>query len=155
MSNEYRSIEGRCKVCGKVLALRVHQDYDPISDPAKLLPMATCDRCYDFRDAYIKMREGLTRLCSTLHYAPVEKMTAVKVFVEPKITDVLKKFCWAIARYNGNRQSPYDESMAHAVCDNPSKWPEVILQIVRTFKTKEQPALNLPSAEPSLPYKDA
>lgn len=41
-------ITGQCRMCGKSLEARCSDEYR--NDPYKLLPMLTCNRCYDFRD---------------------------------------------------------------------------------------------------------
>jgi hypothetical protein len=48
-------------MCGRILVVEVDQLYD--HDPIKLIPMATCNRCYDYRTARVALEESIARVC--------------------------------------------------------------------------------------------
>lgn len=57
--------------------LQVDESYAEQADPDKLIPMATCNSCYDLRRRLGKMEDAIKALCHALAANTIERETAV------------------------------------------------------------------------------
>ncbi len=108
----------KCKICGQPGIAKVDSSYS--GDPMKLLPMFTCNRCYDLRDQRIKIETLFKRLC---HQLAVEKPNAQK---RDQIHELLQGNCGKFSRWCSEllrRQHPVPSSRLYkAILDDPEQW---------------------------------
>ncbi len=55
-----------CKACRKPIEVFVSSDYAEVGDHLGLLPMATCDRCYDYVTGKTDVVQKIFKVCADL-----------------------------------------------------------------------------------------
>jgi hypothetical protein len=117
---EIQEVAGKCKICGCHLVLQLGTNYPQEKDPMKLIPMATCNRCYDLREQRIRIETNLKRLC---HELAVEKMTDDK---RARTLDLIQKTCSIFSKWCASllrRQHAANVGfLFSAIKEQPKRW---------------------------------
>ena len=61
-SEKYNHFEATCKICGRAITLKIDPNYNALSDPSRLIPLATCDSCFDLRMTGVKLHRMIVRM---------------------------------------------------------------------------------------------
>jgi hypothetical protein len=113
-------VAATCRICGCGMMLQLAVGYPAGKDPQKLIPMATCNRCYDLRERRIKIESSFKRLC---HALAMEKMDESK---RDRTHELLKVTCSAFGRWCSDllrRQHTANVGfLANAITEQPDRW---------------------------------
>jgi hypothetical protein len=127
--------ECKCKLCHKPLTIEIDDAYAELGDPFKMLPTATCNRCFDLRERRIRIEGQVARASRMLIMQP--KMDAA---VRNKIRDGLRVATQAYARYvadlNFSGQIAWNEEFVDIIMEQPQK-SLTALSIYRNNRTRE------------------
>lgn len=117
---EVNEVAAKCKICGRELVLELAANYPADKDPMKLLPYATCDRCYDLRDRRIKIQESIKRLCYKLELGKLDDTQTGRILrAIEALTKEFSRYCTDLLR------RPHRASTAHlvsAIMEQPTRW---------------------------------
>lgn len=125
----------KCRLCLKPLTVEVDDSYGEHGDPFKLLPMATCNRCFDLRETRIRIESQVARASRMLIMQP--KMDAS---IRNKIRDSLRIATQAYARYvadlNNSKVMAWNEDFVDLIMEKPDR-SLTALTLYRNNRTKE------------------
>jgi hypothetical protein len=119
-----------CKMCGRELSVKVDPGYADLGDPYSLLPLATCNRCYDYRDSRRKVLTDLLKLCTRLIEAnalePTEKMPQgrieqVRNALQESISIGFYKFAQVVCTYRRLEIPSWWKDCLTALQDHPAQ----------------------------------
>lgn len=124
-----KNVPAKCKICGRPLMLQTEASYTALGDAFKLVPLATCDRCYDLRETRLRQENAIMKGCRML----VEGKN-ISDDRREKINQGIRVLCKSLASTltmtAGNGMSFWDESFPQQLLENPGDaWT-----ILRTFK---------------------
>lgn len=131
-----RSALTKCKICKGELLIWIDVDCTPQWE-AKLMPMATCDRCYDLMERRRVAHAVIGQACWTLHqlsleneaFMSVKRKAAVKQIreeCERSLYTGLTKYLEATAEQVGRKWTlPVDEYVG-LFLDRPHKWQDML-----------------------------
>jgi hypothetical protein len=92
-----------CKMCKKPFSVEVADDYAALGDQFKLLPMACCNRCYDYVTGKRNVTKRIFEVCHELQLArisirPDKRADKEKLFSET-LAILTKKFGVIVSEY--------------------------------------------------------
>jgi len=109
----------KCRICKCELRLQIDDDYDPEFDSAKLIPMATCNRCFDLRARLRKIEDSIRILCHSLSFPITDERRARAYELLRKLSNQFSQWCSDML----NRQHMADSgSLATRLMKEPSNW---------------------------------
>lgn len=130
-------VEAKCKFCQVPLRLIVEPDYDLIGkDPLKLLPLASCDRCANYRVRRRLLVNRLKHCCELLARGQVyegEEMDEMTKTVE----GMLKTFVHNLAYYRKVPEPDWDEALTAALMSKPERLGEVLSRVPTMFRQEK------------------
>ena len=133
-SDFMKLFEATCKICGKPLTLEIDDSYDSVADPFKLLPLATCNRCFDLRERQKRIADRLSNFIGLLLEKPsVKSRNAIR----PKLVSATRDYCDVLLTKYGKSANIWDEAMVDALMDQPEKFKDVINRIHVLAKGEE------------------
>lgn len=145
-----------CKICHKPLVIQVADDY--VGDPLKILPMATCNRCYDLRERRIRLEEALFKTCYGLVANPKAK-DSVRGAIHATLVELTKKYSQWFGEANNLSGHLWEEQFVDMLMAKPNETSRVLSEYRRVFSEAVHKPPPPPPARamdtPSLPYKDA
>ncbi|HET7624389.1 MAG TPA: hypothetical protein VFM25_03920 [Verrucomicrobiae bacterium] len=129
----------KCKICKRPLVVRTDEEC-PLEWAQRLLPMATCNRCFDLRARRIAITEKLHNVCMelcTVRYFEKNGATPRTNQLRQKLKIALEKLCPAymevIAEYRGRKwDEPCDEFVA-LLMEKPDKLDACLRYVHKNF----------------------
>lgn len=121
-------VEAKCKFCGCSLSLSVDDDYAAAGDPAKLYPMAACNRCNDYETARRRLFYRMSKVLALLRVAQGEEK-----LVE-LMRCLLKRYMRLVADHLRQPVPDWDEAILEAILSKPDRASDVIARIPAMFR---------------------
>lgn len=149
-----------CRLCKKPLVLSIDDSYSDMGDALKLLPMATCNPCFDNREQRRKFGTEIEKSCWQLHSLATSKNPKAKT-IRPQIREALEAstrgYAKAFAQFHHSTSALWDGQFVEMLMEKPSQWRKTInlyhSQALHHFK--ESSHRGKFSDIPALPYSDA
>lgn len=115
-----KQFPAKCKICKIDLTLSIADDYPAEKDPRNLIPMATCNRCFDLRERRIKIETGIKRICYRLELGSLESSDRAKLGDSLKmLAKKYSEWCADILRRQHAANVGY---LASALIESPTQW---------------------------------
>ncbi len=111
---------GKCRICRAELRLEIDEDYDASHDPNKLIPMATCNRCFDLRRRQMRMEEHIKMLCHFL--ATSDPNDAKRGQVVEAVNRVAKRFSIWCSDVLNRQHAESVEVLTSELISSPKGW---------------------------------
>lgn len=128
-----------CKICHKPMLVEADEDYIAMGDPAKLLPLATCNRCYDLRDRRIRAESSIERQCYALAIVkrPVSDMVAKFTVSLTAATQAYVR--WFCDFHNLTPwQNCWSEDFVRMLIERPRNWHQILQNYRKQFRPLSQ-----------------
>lgn len=97
-----------CKLCGVGMEIGISIDYDFVSDPQKILPLATCNRCADLRERRRKITEAIDRCMTRLVAMSPKELNEQKEDYRRTLIVLVKSLCRVAADFNELDEESFD-----------------------------------------------
>ena len=120
--------EAKCKICGKVLVLTIADDYPTGRDPLRLVPMATCNPCFDLRERRVKIETQIKKFCHILELlAEKDQITetegkAIRTATEAVVMLAAKYSVWCGDALRRPATVQGVKFLADALARHPARW---------------------------------
>ena len=127
-------IKTLCKVCKHPLDIKIASNAEPHWQ-SQLLPMATCNSCFDIISEYRAAETVIRKLCGMIIHkkllgkierpragVPPSMATATFALCRDAMIPATKKYALAVMRFHGESQWFWSEDMADILLENPAKW---------------------------------
>lgn len=121
-----------CKFCKRPLELIVEKSYLAMGDPHKLLPMASCDNCYEFRIKRRHIVDAFWKIVPLLDRGLVRRREDIQA-VREKIDWLLRRYVRAFAEYQHTTEPAFDEAMVDSVMGCPTRFQDVMARVPSIF----------------------
>ena len=119
-----KRITAKCKICDGIIFLSIDGAYPTEHDPMNLVPLATCNHCYDLRDRRMSLERSIRFACYARQLELVSKKPDVAKL--DSIADGLKvlasKFghwCSDLLRRQHSANAGY---LADVLINQPDNW---------------------------------
>ncbi len=112
------------------MTVEIDDTYDTIGDPLKLLPMATCNRCYDLRDRANKLHREFAAVCAKIEAYSGAIADRARAEFYATMESLTKAYADWIADFYARREIVWDPAFPQLLCEQPAKW----IQILRNFR---------------------
>src|SRR5438128_12667681 len=120
-------LEAKCKICGVRLELEIDESCGQFGrDHLKLLLLATCDRCYDYRQSRLRLISGLNDRLAALELLDQKSNAEEIQKLVLVVANILERYCHAVQKHERCQTELYDPLMLDAVMSNPNKCGDVI-----------------------------
>jgi hypothetical protein len=117
---EIQEHPAKCKICGCKLVLKLASNYPPEKDPMKLIPLATCNRCFDLREQRIRLETTFKRLCHDLQFGKLDGDKRARTLeLVNKTCSAFSKWCASLLRRQHAANVGY---LFSAIKDQPERW---------------------------------
>jgi len=132
--------ERHCKFCGVPLRLDVDDDYAALGDPHKLIPLASCDRCADFR---VKRRMLFERIASAVRLMCLmsSQDNQGKELAQDAIRMLLKRWLKLLSEYRHCNAPEWDESLLEAIVAKPQNLWDAVRRASMTVQAQQEMAV--------------
>jgi hypothetical protein len=132
-----------CKVCRKPFYVQVDESYDITGDPKKLLPMSTCNRCYDYVFSRRKAIELIFKKCSEFHSAKAGRNIDPEIErkFHTSISNYASRFCDITEAYHRRKEPEIRSGLADDLIANPNQCDDVIKAYMTAFRHASPPEL--------------
>ena len=116
-------IKTLCKVCKHPLDIKIANNAEPHWQ-SQLLPMATCNSCFDIISAYRAAETVIRKLCGSIVHKKLlgEIERPALLLYRDAMIPATKKYALAVMRFHGESQWFWSEDMADILLENPAKW---------------------------------
>ena len=114
-------VPAKCKICSKPLVLEIDDDYAEVGDPNNLIPMATCNKCFDIREDILKYQKFILNWCSRVMTVPQKGRQQKLETCRQAIYSSSKKFCAAVARSHNANSDLWSVDIVDLLVDNPDR----------------------------------
>lgn len=132
------TLTAKCKMCGKPLTLECDDSYQADHDPFKLIPLATCNRCADYRIERRAITFYIKRLCEQLIFRYYTKIESKDLeLIKNALRDLLKKYMRCMAYYRLMPVPEWEEAILDDMIAKPRLFCDVLAQIPGMFKQRE------------------
>ncbi len=130
------NVEAKCKFCGKSLVLEIDDDYAALGDPFKLMQLASCNRCGDFREKRRKLMEQIKFNCMMLLGGGIKKEAL------PKTREILvgqiQRYMRLLAEFKDQNVPDWDSALIDDIMEKPGNYALILGQVPKMF---QQPSL--------------
>lgn len=123
----YHSVQGSCRVCRKVLVLKIADDYD--SDALKIVPMATCDECYDIIADIRTCRNSIASWCNkliTFYGIKNDKAKALREKALEGLRQLTREYAGLFATQQKFKVILWDPEFAAIIVEKPQQWGQAL-----------------------------
>ena len=132
------------------MKVKIDDNYASVGDHLNLIPMATCNRCYDQKFSRQSIEEKIQKNCYKLANDQKMKQES-KNEIRAKLTILTRSYSRAIADQRNVDDKFWTQEFVENLMDNPDKC-FVVMQafrrlVPRTFAPRE-------AAEPRTPHND-
>lgn len=115
----------KCKLCKAPHVIETDDSYSELGDPFKLLPLFTCNSCYDLREKRVGMERQIERWCRMLILQP--KMPATdRVAIKDGLLVVTRKYVEVIGQIYGAQRVWHDPEFVNLLMDRPERFGAII-----------------------------
>lgn len=118
---------GKCRICGTRLMLQIDDAYDIEHDASKLIPMATCNPCFDLRKRLQKLEDAIKLTCHDLSLNTIDKGKAVEA-----LAILAKKFSGYCADMLQRQHTADVGALGRGLVEQPGNW----WRTLRNFETE-------------------
>jgi hypothetical protein len=129
-------IGASCKFCKKPITLTIDDSYNAVSDPMKLIPLASCNRCSDLRVERRVLEKKIEFICMMRH---LDKKLALSKFAEHRAA--LEKLCQQyanmIARWHNKEGMAWDDACLDQIMEQPKQWSDVVSRLWKMFDSTQ------------------
>lgn len=120
-----------CKFCQQPLSIEVDDSYPADEDPAKLLPLAACNRCADARVAKYTIEGKIRRVCAW--WAAAGKK-ADPSGTRHTLTKLTQDYAKMICRWHDREGMAWDEEIVNLLMDKPEEWSAILGSMWRFYR---------------------
>lgn len=128
-------IKATCKVCRRALEVECDDRYLKLGDPQNLIPMLTCNDCYDRRELRSKATEAIVRLCGWLASMDLESRRSDKL--RSKVKQVAQAYCRMIAAWHHASGMVWDDTIVEALIEQPRDLSGILNRCWRMFRDRQ------------------
>ena len=149
-----RSIETKCKICGKLVIAKFPHDKDCCAETLqeavdKFLPMVVCNRCYDIRDTRNKAMKLIEFACRSLMFAADDKRASVRENTRRTLEKAVPLFIKAICAERNIKPIPVG-TVIEDLLTTPEGYEATLTGLfVAARVVSRQPALPQLDAQPA------
>jgi len=129
-----------CKICHRPITVSVADGYDVVGDTLRLLPMATCDACYDYMAEWRKLRDAIHRLATMLISARAScgpsRLAVAEKECETALTTLTRKYSELVAR-RLRREAIWDAEFVRLIMDRPDMTHKILSDYGRLYEHQQ------------------
>ncbi len=118
--------EAKCKICGISITLDISLNYPIEKDPRKIIPMATCNRCFDLRERRIRLENRFKRACYQLALEKTEGAKQLDSKAKELLVSLVELTCSQYSRWCADllrRQHRANvRFLVDAILNQPDRW---------------------------------
>lgn len=119
-------IQAKCKICGKELSLKIDDTYAKMRDPYKLVPMATCNACYDARFHRKTLEQRIGRICARFIGVSDKKRQSLLEQWQRPLELWMDKYTQLLCAQYHKRSIVCDESVWRSLLEHPEVWGKIL-----------------------------
>lgn len=120
------NVTATCKFCRKSLNLTIDDDYGALGDPFRLIPLAACNHCADFRSKRRVVYQTMKKITWILIAGMVKRGTEEYEQSKDSIRQLCKRYLRLIADYRKLPIPDWDEAILESILSQPTKWQETL-----------------------------
>lgn len=129
-------VEATCKFCQVPLRLQVDGEYAALGDPYKLLKLASCNRCADYRVSMRKVVDQIKRVAMERLVASHDEETTKRA--RETLTVLLKKMMRLMSDYRRTNMPDWDEGIVDSILNDPSQFGRVLGRLPLLFRESQK-----------------
>lgn len=126
-SGTYKSIKAICKVCKNTIILKIADDYD--SDVLKIVPLATCNDCYDILDQIRNCRNKIASWCNKLilfQGSKSEKAKTLRQTALEALHGLTREYAGLHTTQQHFQVVLWDPEFSNIIMDRPTQWAQAL-----------------------------
>lgn len=127
-----------CKMCHRPITVEINDDYASMGDPNKLLALATCNICYDYREKRKRIESGIGKICRMIQCTPPKARAEFITTVVGSLQTLTKLHNTAVAGYF-LCTNYWDEEMVQMMTDKPEHWGNILSMTVKMLRQHPLP----------------
>lgn len=114
-----------CKFCKDPITIEIDDGYAELGDPLKLIRLAACNRCADFRVARSKYHDFFANICIEIANARRDNSPRL-AHLHTIVTDASRRYAQAVCAFLRSRTLHWNEDLGTAIFNSPDKWPKLL-----------------------------
>ena len=116
-------IEGKCRVCSIPLSLTIDDEYASLeTDPMGLIPLATCNRCYDYKCGRDRLEDRVGKACVMMLQHNIKKGSDQWSKLREAIAITTRRYAELVQRHNRYREVLWSEDFVNILMERPEMW---------------------------------
>lgn len=110
----------KCKLCKAPHVVETDDGYSELGDPFKLLPLFTCNPCYDRREKRVRLEKQMERWCRMLILQPKMKGEERQT-IRQGLLSATRKYAEIVALIYGADVIWWEEEFTNLMMERPEK----------------------------------
>ena len=120
-----KTFNASCTFCHRPLTLNIHDAYDALADPMKLIPLAACNRCADQRVLRQSLVSGISAMCLRLSGARKKDAEAAAEASKPALRQLLQRWLGLSNSWNDG-EVVWEDAMLETLLQDPAGYAGVL-----------------------------